>query len=169
MRSIKVVLAMALTALFALALAACGSSSTKLASNDPFSTGGIQSPKDQPLTGGKRGGVLNVLNETEFEHIDSGLAYYNVDYEVVCLTPQPVNTQGEARAFARLATSRRWDRIVLVTSTYHLARARLLVGRCWHGRLLAVGAGSPWRASEIEHVAVEWTAMLRAWVFDRGC
>jgi len=67
------------------------------------------------------------------------------------------------------ASRRRWDRIVLVTSTYHLARARLLVGRCWHGRLLAVGAGSPWRASEIEHVAVEWTAMLRAWVFDRGC
>jgi peptide/nickel transport system substrate-binding protein len=101
MKSTKTLVAAACAALLALALAACGSSSTKLASNDPFSTGGAQNPKDQPLTGGKRGGVLEVLNETEFEHIDPGLAYYNIDYEVVFATQRPImvnkpNTYTEA-------------------------------------------------------------------------
>ena len=101
MRSIRAVVMAALLALPVIVLAACGSSSTKVASNDPFSTGGAQSPKEQPLTGGKRGGVLNVLNETEFEHIDPGLAYYNIDYEVVFATQRPLmvnkpNTYTEA-------------------------------------------------------------------------
>lgn len=90
MRSIKALAAAALIALFALALSACGSSGTKVASSSPFSTGNIQNPLNQPLTGGKRGGVLNVLNETDFEHIDPGLAYYNVDYEVVFATQRPL-------------------------------------------------------------------------------
>src|SRR5437588_2808056 len=101
MRSIRAVVVAALVALPVLVLSACGSSSTKLASNDPFSTGGAQNPKEQPLTGGKRGGVLDVLNETEFEHIDPGLAYYNIDYEVVFATQRPLmvnkpNTYTEA-------------------------------------------------------------------------
>src|SRR5437016_176449 len=101
MRSIKALAAAALVALLALALTACGSSSTKVASSSPFDTGNVQNPTQQPLTGGKRGGVLNVLNETEFEHIDSGLAYYNVDYEVVFATQRPImvnkpNTYTEA-------------------------------------------------------------------------
>jgi peptide/nickel transport system substrate-binding protein len=90
MRSIKAVATAALVALFALALTACGSSSTKVASSSPFNTGNIQNPLNQPLTGGKRGGVLNVLNETDFEHIDPGLAYYNVDYEMVFATQRPL-------------------------------------------------------------------------------
>src|ERR1700730_13321255 len=90
MRFTKALVVAAFAALFSCSLAACGSSSTKLAANDPFSTGGVQSPKDQPLTGGKRGGVLNVLNETEFENIDPGLAYYNVDYEVMFAKQRPL-------------------------------------------------------------------------------
>jgi peptide/nickel transport system substrate-binding protein len=101
MRSIRAVVVAALLALPVLVLTACGSSSTKVASNNPFDTGGVQSPKEQPLTGGKRGGVLEVLNETEFEHIDPGLAYYNIDYEVVFATQRPLmvnkpNTYTEA-------------------------------------------------------------------------
>ena len=101
MRSIRAVVVVAIAAVPVLVLTACGSSSTKLASNDPFSSGGAQNPKDQPLTGGKRGGVLEVLNETEFEHIDPGLAYYNIDYAVVFATQRPLmvnkpNTYTEA-------------------------------------------------------------------------
>jgi peptide/nickel transport system substrate-binding protein len=92
MRSIRAVAAVALTALFALVLAACGSSTSKIASTSPFDTAGFQSPLNQPLTGGKRGGVLNVLDETDFEHIDSGIAYYSLDYEVVFATQRPIES-----------------------------------------------------------------------------
>jgi peptide/nickel transport system substrate-binding protein len=90
MKSIKPLVVAALTALFALALAACGSSSSKLAGTGPFSTGGFQSPLTEPLTGGKRGGTLNVLSETDFEHIDPGIAYFSVDYTAVFATQRPL-------------------------------------------------------------------------------
>jgi peptide/nickel transport system substrate-binding protein len=91
MRLIKVVAASALAALFALALAACGSSSSsKFASGSPFNTAGFESPLTEPLTGGKRGGVLNVLSETDFEHLDPGITYFSVDYAVVFATQRPL-------------------------------------------------------------------------------
>jgi peptide/nickel transport system substrate-binding protein len=97
MRSIRTVAAVVLAAGLALLLAACGSSSsskTTLASNSVggISTGGFQNPANQPLTGGKRGGTLQVLDETDFEHLDPGLAYYNVDYEVVFATQRPITS-----------------------------------------------------------------------------
>jgi peptide/nickel transport system substrate-binding protein len=92
MTSIKAIAVTAVAALFALALAACGSSTSKIASTSPFDTAGFQSPLTQPLTGGKRGGVLNVLDETDFEHIDPGIAYYSLDYEVVFATQRPIES-----------------------------------------------------------------------------
>ncbi|HEX4437727.1 MAG TPA: ABC transporter substrate-binding protein [Solirubrobacteraceae bacterium] len=49
-----------------------------------------QSPLTESLTGGQRGGVLNVLNEADFEHLDPGEAYYSLDYEVVYATQRPL-------------------------------------------------------------------------------
>jgi peptide/nickel transport system substrate-binding protein len=46
-----------------------------------------------PLTespAGRRGGVLDVLDETDFEHLDPGNAYYSLDYEVVYATQRPL-------------------------------------------------------------------------------
>jgi peptide/nickel transport system substrate-binding protein len=53
------------------------------------------------LTDGKKGGTLQVLDETDFEHIDPGIAYYSLDYEVVFATQRPLlsnkpNTASEA-------------------------------------------------------------------------
>jgi len=105
MRSIRTVATVALAAVFALALAACGSSSSSSSSSTStsaaLSSGGFQSPLTQPLTGGKRGGTLQVLNEADFEHLDPGIAYYSVDYEVVFATQRPLysnkpNTASEA-------------------------------------------------------------------------
>lgn len=56
-------------------------------------------------------------------------------FEVVCFDPSPATTRGEAEAIGRLAKENGWKRIVLVTSTYHMSRARLLVGRCYPGAL----------------------------------
>ena len=92
MRSIRTVAVLAAVAVLAVVLAACGSSSSKTSTSSSsggsgsVSTGGYKSPETEPLTGGKRGGTLQVLDETDFEHIDPGIAYYSLDYEVVYAT-----------------------------------------------------------------------------------
>jgi peptide/nickel transport system substrate-binding protein len=95
MKSIRAAAAVALTAVLALVLVACGSSSsggssTTASATGNISTGGFQNPTTQSLTGGKRGGTLQVLNETDFESLDPGNAYYSVDYEVVFATQRPL-------------------------------------------------------------------------------
>ena len=52
---------------------------------------------------------------------------------VVCFHPEPYSTRGEAEAFARLAARREWRSVVVVSSRYHLVRARMLFERCYDG------------------------------------
>ena len=59
---------------------------------------------------------------------------------VVCFSADPYSTAGEADAVARLAARRGWRSIVVVTSRYHLFRARLLFRRCLPGRVSVVSA-----------------------------
>jgi uncharacterized SAM-binding protein YcdF (DUF218 family) len=59
---------------------------------------------------------------------------------VVCLHPSPYSTRGEAKAFAREAASRRWASVVVVSSRYHIARARILFERCFKGTVYTNGA-----------------------------
>jgi peptide/nickel transport system substrate-binding protein len=102
MKSIRTIAAAALVAALALVLAACGSSSSSTSSGtsssssttgSTISTGGFQSPTTESLTGGKRGGALTVLDESDFEHLDPGIAYYSLDYEVVFATQRPLYSQ----------------------------------------------------------------------------
>ena len=84
-------------------------------------------------------------------------------FEVVCFSPTPDSTRGEARALATLARQNGWSEVVLVTSTYHVTRARLLVERCFDGRIDVVAAGPPARLLHwTTAVGHEWGAMLDA-------
>ncbi|PRZ44037.1 uncharacterized SAM-binding protein YcdF (DUF218 family) [Antricoccus suffuscus] len=47
--------------------------------------------------------------------------------DVICFVPSPDDTRGEAHAIAKLAAQHGWKSIVVVTSTYHITRARVLV------------------------------------------
>ena len=76
----------ALAGALALGLAACGSSCGSAITV----VKGIQTPQTQAQSGGKRGGTLTVLNHTDFEHIDPGQAYYNIDYEAIYATQRPL-------------------------------------------------------------------------------
>jgi peptide/nickel transport system substrate-binding protein len=80
----------ALTAALTLGLAACGSSSGVSGGSGITAAKGIQTPQSEAQSAGKRGGALTVLNQTDFEQIDPGLAYYNIDYEVVYATQRPL-------------------------------------------------------------------------------
>ena len=58
-------------------------------------------------------------------------------YEVICFLPDPSNTRGEVEEIADLAREHGWERLVLVTSTYHAtprrAAARPLLPGHGHG------------------------------------
>lgn len=81
---------LALAAVFAAGLAACGSSSSSSTTSGGNIAAGVQTPATQSLTGGKKGGTLTVLNSSDFEHIDPGQSYYVLDYEMVYATNRPL-------------------------------------------------------------------------------
>jgi DUF218 domain len=87
---------------------------------------------------------------------------------VICFQASPYSTQGEARAVARLAKTHGWTRVAVVTSTFHITRARMLFRRCYPGKLWMVGSSWPWWqqpeewASETGKLAVQLT-------LQRGC
>jgi uncharacterized SAM-binding protein YcdF (DUF218 family) len=61
-------------------------------------------------------------------------------YRVICFDAHPYSTHGEAEAIGRLARSNHWTRINVVTSNFHIFRARILVKRCYRGALRMIGA-----------------------------
>jgi uncharacterized SAM-binding protein YcdF (DUF218 family) len=69
----------------------------------------------------------------------------DLPFEVLSVVPDPPTTRGEARAVARLAEERGWRRVLVVTSTYHVPRARLIFRRGLAGEVELVSAGCPRR------------------------
>jgi len=91
-------------------------------------------------------------------------------FEVVCLRPHPDNTRAEARATAQLARTRAWRTVAVVTSTYHVTRARVLWERCFQGRVLMVDAHPSYSRSVVARSLVhEWGGLLQATFVSRTC
>ncbi len=88
MRSLRTILMVAVAATLAVALAACGSSSSSSSTSQTSSSNpaGVKSPVTESLTGGKRGGVLNEVQTEDFEHLDPGQAYFQLDYQITYAT-----------------------------------------------------------------------------------
>jgi uncharacterized SAM-binding protein YcdF (DUF218 family) len=89
-------------------------------------------------------------------------------FSVACFTPDPDNTQGEARKVAELARKNGWERVLLVTSRFHVTRARMLFDRCLDADVDAVGVDYPW-TSVPEAVAGEWVKLGLSLTTSRGC
>lgn len=91
-------------------------------------------------------------------------------FRVWCPVPRPDTTRGEARVIGDLAKGQGWHQITMVTSDYHLTRARVLLSRCFDGEIHAVtadsGLGVLARGIRIAH---EWVGLARARVLDRSC
>ncbi len=92
----------------------------------------------------------------------------HASFRVVCIYPQPYSTRGEARVIARLARERRWRSVIVVTSIYHVRRARMVVRRCFHGRVEAVGA-QPSFKHYVEGTLLEWPKLLYQLTVSRSC
>ena len=63
--------------------------------------------------------------------------------DVSCFDPHPTTTRGEAEALAAFASAQGWNRVIVVTSSYHVSRARLQISRCYAGSLAVIGARQP--------------------------
>ena len=87
---------------------------------------------------------------------------------LLCRTANPFSTRGEARFVAQLAEQRGWDRIVIVTSRYHLFRAERLFERCTDAELVMHGVEEN-AGRNIVAVPVEWVKLGLAETFRRGC
>jgi peptide/nickel transport system substrate-binding protein len=89
MRALRTILLTVLAAATMTALAACGSSSSSSSSSSGTASSGssglpagVKNPVNESLTGGKRGGVLNDVQSEDFEHLDPGQAYFQLDYQI---------------------------------------------------------------------------------------
>lgn len=89
-------------------------------------------------------------------------------FRVLCFEAHPYSTQGEARAIGRLARERHWRHVVVVTSTFHVTRARMLVKRCYAGALSMVETSSTWWKLP-EEWASETGKLLVQLTIQRGC
>ncbi len=65
---------------------------------------------------------------------------HRLDVKVLCVQADPYSTVGEAEELGRLARERHWSAVDVVTSSYHVVRARTIVRRCFRGTLRVIGA-----------------------------
>lgn len=89
-------------------------------------------------------------------------------FKVICFTAVPYSTRGEAETVARLAKHEGWNLVVVVTSTYHVTRARMLFRRCYKGQLWMVGTSSPLKVLPQEW-AFETGKLIVQTLFERSC
>jgi len=61
-------------------------------------------------------------------------------FTVTCFRPNPATTRGEAEHIRDLARQHGWHSVIVVTSTYHVSRARMIFDRCIDGPLYLVAA-----------------------------
>lgn len=86
----------------------------------------------------------------------------------LCFHAKPYSTRGEARAIARLAAERHWRTIDIVTSQFHVFRARIVIRRCYHGGLRMIGASEPLRRLPLD-IVKETLKLTYQELFARGC
>jgi uncharacterized SAM-binding protein YcdF (DUF218 family) len=115
-----------------------------------------------------RAHVAPVLVVSDGKHTEPRLCGLRRPYRVLCVRPTPFSTRGEAEEIARLARARGWRTVDVVTSRYHIYRARLIVGRCFHGRLRMI-ASTPRPWDYVVGSASEWPKLFVAEVLRRGC
>jgi uncharacterized SAM-binding protein YcdF (DUF218 family) len=84
---------------------------------------------------------LLVVSRGSGQKLEDRLCDGKTPFQVVCFAAS--STRGEARKVARIARDRGLRRINVVTSQFHVYRAREIFARCYDGELRMVGAPQP--------------------------
>ena len=117
-----------------------------------------------------RRGVAPVLYVSDGERQASrSLCRRRAPYRVLCVHPDPYSTRGEAETVERIADARGWRRVVVVTSEYHVRRARLLFDRCLGAGRVAVVGTRPSLPRFALGSLLEWPKLALALTFRRAC
>jgi hypothetical protein len=88
--------------------------------------------------------------------------------KVVCFVANPPHTDGEIKFAANYARAHHLHSIMLVPGRIQVTEARLLMERCFTGRLLVVPAPVPLRGV-IPQVIHEWGALVKALFASQPC
>jgi uncharacterized SAM-binding protein YcdF (DUF218 family) len=90
-------------------------------------------------------------------------------YTLMCVWASPFSTRGEAELIGRLATAHAWHSLVVVTSRYHLYRAKLLIQRCTQASIaMQATDGDSW-SQKAAAIPLEYAKLARAETIQRGC
>lgn len=112
--------------------------------------------------------VISVASDKQ-QQVKGACRNQNPAYQVICFQPHPATTQGEAQEIEQLAKQHGWKSIIVVTSKYHISRARLIIERCLAGKVLMVAApGKPSVAQWAYQFAYQTGGYLKAFL-HRGC
>ncbi|MBB3602417.1 uncharacterized SAM-binding protein YcdF (DUF218 family) [Mycolicibacterium sp. BK556] len=89
---------------------------------------------------------------------------------VICFTPSPFTTRGEAMFLARLAKQHNWNHVILVSWNFHMVRASYIFGQCWGGSVTRRPVPreydyTPWGWAV--QYAYQYAALVKAFVL--GC
>ena len=87
---------------------------------------------------------------------------------VICFEAVPGRTAGEVEFAARLAHREGWGSLMIVPGRAQVTRARMLLERCYSGRITVVAAPVPLAHLPYE-VAYEWGGLAKALFIDRAC
>ena len=87
---------------------------------------------------------------------------------VICFEAEPDRTAGEMEYAARLAKRYGWKSLMVVPGQAQATRARMLLNRCYSGRIAIVPAPVPLSQLPYE-IVYEWGAFAKALFVDRAC
>lgn len=88
--------------------------------------------------------------------------------KVECYSAHPYSTVGEAELLRRLAAQNHWGTVDVVTSGFHVLRARIILERCYPGRLRVVAAPNTLKLLPL-NVVLESIKLPYHELFHRGC
>jgi uncharacterized SAM-binding protein YcdF (DUF218 family) len=92
--------------------------------------------------------VLVLSNATTYAHASTLCQNPPTGWSITCFIPSPGTTRGEAEYVQGLAARYGWTNLIVVTSRFHISRARLILKRCFTGRLQLVAASEPVSVAE---------------------
>jgi uncharacterized SAM-binding protein YcdF (DUF218 family) len=112
--------------------------------------------------------VVSVQSDLQ-QQLKGACRNQNPGYQVICFQPDPGSTRGEAREIGRLAREHHWRSVIVITSRYHISRARMIIERCMPGTVLMVAApGKPAVSTWLRQFFYQSAAYVKAFA-ARGC